>query len=72
MTVEHNTSISMGMGSIDLPYDLTTTIGLSGDLVDSPFRDKNSLNPKLGLTWQPIKITVVRGAAFRTLTRDIL
>jgi len=61
-----------GYGVIELPCDLTTTLGLSGDLVDSPLRDKNSLNPKLGLTWQPIERTVLRAAVFRILTRDIL
>ncbi len=60
-----------GYGVLDLPYDLTTTLGLSGDLINSSFRDKNSLNPKFGLTWQPMENTVVRGAVFRTLTRDI-
>ena len=61
-----------GYALIDMPYDLTSTLGLSGDLVDSPIGDTSSLNPKFGLTWQPIESTVLRGAVFRTLTRDIL
>ncbi len=58
-----------GYALMDLPQNITTTIGLSGDVAESPIRDNNSLNPKLGITWQPQRSTVVKGAVFRNMTR---
>lgn len=54
---------------INLPYDLIATIGLSGDLLDSPVKDREELNPKLGLTWQPRSTTRVSAAVYKTVTR---
>ncbi len=54
---------------IELPYDFITTIGLSGDLLDSPTKDREEINPKFGLTWQPLSTTRVSAAVFKTVTR---
>jgi tetratricopeptide (TPR) repeat protein len=56
---------------IDLPHNILATIGLSGDKLDSPVKDRNDLNPKFGLTWQPFASTLIRMAAFRTVTRRL-
>ncbi len=57
---------------IDLPHNILATIGLSGDKLDSPVKDRNELNPKFGLTWQPVTSTLIRLAAFRTVTRRLV
>ena len=54
---------------IDLPHDFITTIGLSGDLLDSPIKNREEVNPKLGLTWQPLSITRISAAIFKTVMR---
>ena len=56
---------------VDLPHQVTTTIGLSGDLLDSPVKDREELNPKFGITWQPIKSTLLRGAVFKNVQRRL-
>jgi len=57
-----------------LPYEIAATVGLSGDLVESEFTDtdREELNPKLGITWQPTDSTLVRGAIFKTVTRSLV
>jgi Flp pilus assembly protein TadD len=57
---------------VELPYELVATIGLSGDLLDSPVKDREQLNPKLGLTWQPTASTLLRGAVFSTVQRRLV
>ena len=57
---------------IDLPHNIQATIGLSGDLLESPTKDREELNPKLGMTWQPITTTLIRAAAFKTVTRRFI
>ncbi|HEY8519352.1 MAG TPA: FecR domain-containing protein [Gammaproteobacteria bacterium] len=47
--------------------DLRLTIGASADSLDGGQSDRERLNPKLGLWWQPTARTSVRAAAFRTL-----
>jgi tetratricopeptide (TPR) repeat protein len=51
---------------------LTLTGGLSYDDFDNDRVDANQLNPKLGVTWQPVSGTTFRGAIFRVLTRTLL
>lgn len=63
---------------------LTITVGGSGDFyedeaeVTSTFgqfdrsQNKDQFNPKLGLTWNPLPGTTLRGAAFRTLKRKLI
>ena len=55
-----------------LPYELTATVGLSGDLVDSTDQDREEINPKLGIVWQPADNTLVRGAVFKTVSRSLV
>ena len=63
---------------------LTITVGGSGDFyedeadVNSTFgqfdrsQEKDQFNPKLGVTWNPLSGTTLRGAVFRTLKRKLI
>lgn len=55
---------------IPLPYDFTATLGLSGDLLEDEVKDREELNPKLGLTWQATDATLIRAAAFKRVQRN--
>jgi cytochrome c-type biogenesis protein CcmH/NrfG len=55
-----------------LTPELTATIGLSGDLLDSPVKDREELNPKLGVSWQPLGGTTIRGAVFKNVQRRLI
>jgi hypothetical protein len=64
---------------INLPLDLTVTAGASGDFYDAKEktpgnrdRDENEFNPKIGITWNPVPSTTLRGAVFRTLKRTLV
>ena len=60
---------------INFPENVTFTIGGSGDFFDGGVRkveDKDQFNPKLGVIWNPVPNTTLRGAIFRTLTRTIV
>lgn len=57
---------------MDLPYNILTTIGVSGDILNSPVKDRSDLNPKIGVTWQPVSSTLLRAAAFRTVARRLV
>ncbi len=59
-------------GHFNLSNDIATTLGLSGDLLDSPRKDREELNPKLGVTWQPANTTLIRAAAFKTVARRFI
>ncbi|HBH30138.1 MAG TPA: TonB-dependent receptor [Desulfofustis sp.] len=61
-----------GYATIDLHKSLSATVGLSGDRLDAPAQDRNNLNPKFGLVWEPTEGTVVRGAVFRTVFKNLL
>jgi len=61
-----------GYAQFRLPYEVTATVGLSGDLVDSTDQDREEINPKLGLVWQPTYSTLVRGAVFKTVSRSLV
>jgi tetratricopeptide (TPR) repeat protein len=50
---------------------LTVTLGLSADFFEGGVRDRDQVNPKLGLTWTPPTGTTVRAAVFRTLRRTL-
>jgi tetratricopeptide (TPR) repeat protein len=58
--------------NFNLPYNAQVTAGLSADFLDGPVADKDQLNPKFGLTWQVLKNTTLRAAAFRTLQRRLI
>ena len=57
---------------IDLSNNFLATLGLSGDLLNSPVKDREQLNPKLGLTWRPLETTLARAAVFRTVNRNLI
>jgi Flp pilus assembly protein TadD len=50
---------------------LTATVGVSADLFEG-IRDRNQVNPKLGITWTPWPTTTVRAAAFRAFKRSLI
>ena len=55
--------------------NVTLTAGLSADLLNGDSLDvgeKDQINPKLGITWQPQPATTVRAAAFRVLKRTLI
>jgi tetratricopeptide (TPR) repeat protein len=57
---------------IELPHRVIATVGLSGDLVETSVKDREELNPKLGITWQPADATLIRGAVFKTIRRGLV
>jgi hypothetical protein len=64
---------------IYLPWDLTFTVGASGDFYDQEDKlgddfdyDTDEFNPKLGITWNLIPSATLRGALFRTFRRDLV
>jgi Tfp pilus assembly protein PilF len=54
---------------VALPGHLTLTVGASFDDVQGGTFDRNELNPKFGLMWQPRDGTTVRLAAFQSVVR---
>jgi Tfp pilus assembly protein PilF len=61
--------------NINLPMNLTFTIGGSGDFYDSDdpdTKDQDQFNPKFGITWNPFSSTTLRAAAFRVLKRTLI
>ena len=57
---------------IDLSNNLLATLGLSGDLLNSPVKDREQLNPKLGFTWRLMETMLARAAVFRTVNRNLI
>jgi Flp pilus assembly protein TadD len=54
---------------------LTFTLGLSGDVTEGDSQDvagKGEINPKFGVTWNPLPSTTVRAAAFRAFKRTLI
>jgi len=54
------------------PKNVTFTFGSSVDFFEGGSVDRNQINPKFGLTWDPLSGTTVRAAIFRTLKRTLL
>lgn len=61
------------------PFEnLTFTVGASGDVFDQEEKnygddsDADQFNPKLGVSWNPVPSTTIRGAVFRTFTRTLV
>ena len=59
--------------------NLTLTVGASGDFFDQEEKnfgeeeiDESQFNPKLGVSWNPVPSTTIRGAVFRTFTRTLV
>lgn len=57
---------------INLPLNLTLTVGGSEDLFRELPTEKSQFNPKLGLIWNPISSTTIRLAGFRVLARSLV
>lgn len=54
---------------------VTFTAGVSGDFVHGDsisFPNKDQVNPKFGLIWNPVPATTIRAAAFRVLKRTLV
>ena len=54
---------------------VTLTLGVSGDFIDGESPDVagiNQINPKFGITWEPVAGTTLRAAAFRSLKRTLI
>jgi tetratricopeptide (TPR) repeat protein len=59
---------------IELPMNLSVTLGVSGDFYDTSDEDgedEDQFNPKIGILWKPWMGTTLRAAAFRTFTRTL-
>ena len=52
--------------------NVTLTLGAGADLFKGGLKDRRQLNPKLGLTWNPLPSTTLRGAIFRTFRRTLI
>jgi tetratricopeptide (TPR) repeat protein len=60
---------------INFPKTVTWTLGASVDLFDtnsSSSLDTDQVNPKLGVTWNPLPDTTFRAAVFRVLKRTLI
>jgi opacity protein-like surface antigen len=55
------------------PETVTWTLGLSADFFRRSYDDydREQLNPKFGVVWNPVPDTTIRAAAFRTLKRSL-
>jgi hypothetical protein len=58
--------------TLDLPEQITLTLGASADFYDSQLFERKQFNPKLGVTWSPHPSTEVRLAVLRTLHRALV
>jgi tetratricopeptide (TPR) repeat protein len=58
--------------NINYPENIIWTIGASVDFFEGGLVDRNQINPKFGLTWNPLSGTTIRAAIFRTLKRTLL
>ena len=60
---------------INLLKNVTFTAGLSIDVLSGDsldVGDQTQANPKFGITWEPIRGTTLRAAAFRVLKRTLI
>jgi len=60
---------------VNLIPTVTFTLGLSGDIFTTVSKDTESrsqVNPKFGVTWNPLPDTTLRAAAFRVLKRLLI
>ena len=54
---------------------VTFTLGVSGDIFKTQSNaadSRNQVNPKFGVTWNPLPDTTLRAAAFRVLKRTLI
>jgi len=57
---------------INYPKNITWTVGGSADFLEGAIVDRNQFNPKMGLTWNPLPVTTLRIAVFRTIKRTLI
>jgi tetratricopeptide (TPR) repeat protein len=57
--------------AVNYPKNVITTLGISGDLFDSPVIDRDQINPKFGFIWNIFPRTTLRAAVFRVLKRSL-
>jgi tetratricopeptide (TPR) repeat protein len=60
---------------INLLKNVTFTVGLSVDVLSGDsleVGDQTQVNPKFGITWEPIRGTTLRAAVFRVLKRTLI
>ncbi|MEA1991086.1 MAG: FecR domain-containing protein [Thermodesulfobacteriota bacterium] len=70
----HHTNLYL-YSHINFPENVVFTIGASADFFNSDFsdtEDRNQVNPKFGVTWNPFPVTTLRAAAFRVLKRTLI
>ncbi len=53
------------------PADIIWILGASLDFYRGPLSDRDQLNPKFGITWNPFPETTVRASVFRAFQRDL-
>jgi tetratricopeptide (TPR) repeat protein len=51
---------------------LSLTLGVSGDFFSGGLVDRDQVNPKVGVMWNPYPGTTIRAAAFRVLKRTLI
>jgi hypothetical protein len=60
---------------VNFPKNVTFTLGVSGDIFKTQSKETdstNQVNPKFGITWNPLPSTTLRAAAFRVLKRTLI
>ncbi|MGF1563446.1 MAG: TonB-dependent receptor domain-containing protein [Geminicoccaceae bacterium] len=65
-------SVGYVYGDVALMPDLTATAGFSYERLDFGDGSRHSLNPKVGMVWQPLADLRLRAAAYRTFSRASL
>jgi len=56
---------------INVPDNITWTLGLSADFFEG-IVEIDRLNPKFGISWNPVPFVSLRGAIFRVLSRSLI
>jgi tetratricopeptide (TPR) repeat protein len=67
----HHTNL-YAYSQVNYPRNVTWTIGASADFLEDGTVDRDQLNPKFGVLWNPFPDTTLRGAVFRTLKRNLI
>jgi hypothetical protein len=57
---------------INYPKSVTWTIGGSADFFEGGLLDRDQVNPKFGLIWNPLPSTTFRAAVFRVMKRRLI
>jgi Tfp pilus assembly protein PilF len=57
--------------NINYPRNMILTLGTSFDSLEEVIADREQVNPKFGVTWNPSASTTLRAAVFRTVKRTL-